>query len=91
MRSWSVKETKTGANPAWETTGQGRLLQGCAGQEGTWGGGLAEAASRVLGQMSLGLPFKIHFVHDEFLALFSSFKTLHYNIITSISEGLAPS
>ena len=26
MRSWSVKGIKTGANRAWETTGQGRLL-----------------------------------------------------------------
>lgn len=69
MRSWSVKGIKTGANRAWETTGQGRLLQGCAGQEGPRGRGWEKAASQVLGQMSLGLYLKIHLVHYEFFAL----------------------
>ena len=66
MRSWSVEGIKTGANPAWGDDGSGKASSRMC-LTGHLGRGVGEAASQVLGQMSLGLYLKIHLVHYEFL------------------------
>ena len=66
MSSWSVEGIKTGANPSLGDDGSGKASSRMC-LTGHLGRGVGEAASQVLGQMSLGLYLKVHFAHYEFL------------------------